>query len=71
MAIESQVKTLQAQIAALKALLRAKTSRQQGVKTLGDLRGVLKGKVHSTAEDIEKAQFHFKWDDKAENSSCR
>lgn len=70
MAIESQVKTLEAQIAALKALLRAKTSRQHGVKTLGDLRGVLKGKVRSTAEDILKAQFRFKRDDEEGNSSC-
>ncbi|MCS6831111.1 MAG: hypothetical protein RMM08_06525 [Armatimonadota bacterium] len=68
-AIEAQVKTLEAQIAALKALLKAKTSRRHEVKTLGDLRGILKGKVHSTEEDIQKAHFHFKQDGEEGDSS--
>lgn len=50
---------MEAQIAALKALLKAKRAQREKPGTLGELRGLLKGKAQSSEEDIERAKLRF------------
>ncbi len=61
--IELQIRALEMQVKALRARMR------QGVeckpmnsltRTLGDLYGILKGKVRSTEQEIHEAEIH--WD---------
>jgi hypothetical protein len=61
----AQIKGLELQLAVLEAQVRQlKASRTP--KTFADLRGILKGKVQSTEEEIEAAKYHFEWEGKEE-----
>lgn len=51
-AIESQLKKLELQVQILKAKLK-KLQTNAPVQTFADLRGILKGQVHSTEEEID------------------
>jgi hypothetical protein len=48
----SQIKSIEAQLAVLKAQVKRLCPEQPG-KTLGDLYGILAGQVESTEEDID------------------
>jgi hypothetical protein len=53
-----QVKSLEAQLTVLKAQIKH-LGAQTGGKTFADLYGVLAGKVDSSEEEIEGAQYRF------------
>jgi hypothetical protein len=59
--VESQLRSLEAQIAVLKAWLRAQSVQEPAFKSFGDLYGVLQGKAQSTEQEIQQAEFRFKW----------
>jgi hypothetical protein len=59
--LELQIKSLEAQISALKADL-ATQGEEEPKLSLADLYGILKGKASSSEEDIKAARYHFKWE---------
>ncbi len=64
--IELQIRALEMQVKALKARVRQSSERKrtnQSTRTLGDLYGILKGKVRSTEQEIHEAEIHWEWDE--------
>lgn len=61
-----QVKSLEAQLTVLKAQIKC-LGAQSGVKTFGDLYGMLAGKVNSSEEEIEATQYRFEWEGKEQH----
>jgi len=60
--LHAQVKSLEAQLAVLKAQVKALRPNAPS-HTFADLEGLLAGKVHTTEEEIEAAKYRVKWDD--------
>jgi len=64
-ALLAQIKGLELQLAVLKARVR-RLSAKTTPKTFADLRGILKGEVSSSEEDIDAVRYHFEWDNTKE-----
>lgn len=58
--VQSQVKTLETQLAVLKAQM-ARANAGPSARTLGDLYGMLADKGNFSEEEIDKAQYGFDW----------
>jgi hypothetical protein len=57
----AKIKGLEVQL----AILKAQVKRLRGTsphKSFADLRGILKGKVESSEEDIDAVKYRFKWE---------
>jgi hypothetical protein len=61
----AKIKELEVQLAILKAQVK-RLSGASPPKSFADLRGILKGKVESSEEDIDAVKYHFKWEDTEE-----
>lgn len=57
----AQIRTLEVQLAVLKARYREKTTGTP--KTFADLYGLLHSEVQSSDEEIEASLFRFEWED--------
>jgi len=64
-ALLAQIKGLKLQLAVLEARVK-RLGASERPKSFADLRGILKGKVQSSEEEIEAAKYRFKWDDTEE-----
>lgn len=53
----AQIKSIELQLAVLKARLEQRGNVHPGVKTLGELYGILAGTGTSSEEDIDRAQY--------------
>ena len=60
-ALISRIKSLELQLAVLKAQLNRPRSSEVS-KSFSDLYGILKGKVSSDEQEIEEAKYRFKWE---------
>ena len=61
----AQIKGLELQLDVLKARLQRMRGNKAS-KPLAELRGILKGKVCSSEEEIDAAKYRFKWDNTEE-----
>jgi len=63
--IESQIRAIKTQLKALRAQLQQEneSAPAKPVRTLGDLRGIFKGKVRSTEPQIREAQIQWEWEE--------
>ncbi len=59
--LEAQIKSLETQLAVLKAQLGCSGSGQ-AAKPFADLYGILKGKASSSEQDIAEAEYGFQWE---------
>jgi hypothetical protein len=59
--LASQIKTLEMQLAVLKAQLK-RLSPTAAPKSFADLYGVFSGKVSSTEKEIDASLYHFEWE---------
>ena len=66
--VGNQIRAIEMQLKALRAQLQQEIKPLTPVRTLGDLRGILKGVAHSTEQQIREAQMHWEWD---EEDSCQ
>ena len=57
--LAAQIKSIELQLAVLKARFEREGDPRPAVKSLGDLYGILAGTGTSSEEDIDRAQFAF------------
>ena len=61
----AKIKELEVQLAILKAQVK-RLRETSPTKSFADLRGILKGKVESSEEDIDAVKYRFRWEDNEE-----
>lgn len=61
----AKIKEIEVQLAILKAQVK-RLSGAAPPRPFADLRGILKGKVKSSEEEIDAVKYRFKWEDTEE-----
>ena len=60
---QQQIQAIEAQMQTLRDRLQQAGSAETQPQTLRELRGILKGKVHTTEAQIREAQIRWDWDE--------
>lgn len=58
--IDAQVRSLEEELKALKTLVEHTSKDKKGTKTFASLKGIWKGKVHFTMDEIKNAEIQVK-----------